>query len=290
MEIKTVSDIVNEMNRWLKVKWQHADYHRVLPDAYCAFLYMQDLGMHEALPSLRNDYQSLCEENGFPDSRTNPMVFGLLDLVLEENEGQSSICFVTWLNGQEHVLLRFALDIQHLENGEDSCDAVKSISCDTEEDTLLQDIIMKAIGLQLETGLDFNTRWLAAPESYRSNHPICPVCGGGARLGCEENNGKRRLVCDCCDWVSHKKYYSLSEYTAAQAFQHEIQYQKKLELTNIEISMAHEVFLQALGQLSDAYNNKKKFHMSESQYLSALDGYRKLIDKAMIEVKENSKK
>lgn len=291
MEIKTVSDLVTEMNRWLKVKWQHADYHCSLPDAWSAISYMRKLEVDAALRPPKETCRKLYEEHGVTQSETDIMIFGLVELILEETPEQNSICLITWLNGEEHVLLRFTLDIHHLEDGDDACNAVKFISCDTEGDTLLQDIVMEAVRLQLETGLDLNTRWLSAPESYRDDHPICPVCGSGVRLEYfEDHSAKRNAVCDFCEWGSHKKFYYISEYTEAGSFQHELQYQKKIELTSKEIEAAEALFLQAINRLSEAYGNKKKFRMTDSQYLSALDKYTKLIDKERTKAVHNINK
>lgn len=252
----TVGGLVRELNRWLKVKWLHADYNKQLPNARDVLDYFKRL-----FESAEREYGSVVckaradfyKEQGKeqPDQCCDFDTLTLLDTYVRGND----LVLFTWLGGEQIPILLFHMDIQHIALEDDACEAVKSVSNDNDAETKLVDIMCSVVRKQDATGVDVIQRWQLASDFYREKHPICPVCGNGnVRIVPNDDwcsSGPGRYVCDYCDWESNgKKYYYKSDLGDKDAFQKEVKYLKKVRDCKDGVQKADDTFKEAAELLT----------------------------------------
>lgn len=281
----TVGGLVQELNRWVKVKWLHADYNRDLPDVQDVLMYFQRLfepAGQEYRNAVSNTHRDFYKEQGNeqPDQCCDFDTLTLLDVFVQDND----LVLCTWLGGERIPVLTFHMDIKHMALKDDICEAVKDISCDGDTETKLVDILCSVVRKQDATGVDAIQRWWLAADVYRRKHPICPVCGSGnIRIirndDCSGGCGPGRCVCDHCDWDSHgKRYYYKSDLCDKDAFQKEVKYLKKVQDCKDGVQKVEEAFQTAVEILASTRDKAVKGKVETYGIQQTLTGWAKRLE------------
>lgn len=281
----TIGGLVQELNRWLKVKWLHADYNKQLPSAQNLLDYLKRLfesAGREYGGAVRNSHEDFYKEQGKeqPDQCWD---FDTLTLLDTSVQGSDLVLF-TWLGGEQIPILVFHMDIQHLALDDDACEAVQSVSNDDDAETKLVDILCSVVRKQDATEMDAIQRWQLASDFYREKHPICPVCGNGhIRIVPNDDwggGGPGRYVCDYCDWESHgKQYYYKSDLSSKDAFQKEVKYLKKVHDCKDGAQKADEAFKTAVELLTATRDKALKGKVEVYELRQTLEGWSKQLER-----------
>ena len=281
----TVGGLVQELNRWLKVKWLHADYNKQLPNARDVLDYFKRLfesAGREYGGAVRNSHEDFYKERGKeqPDQCWD---FDTLTLLDTSVQGSDLVLF-TWLGGEQIPVLVFRMDIQHIALEDDTCEAVKSVSNDDDAETKLVDILCSFVRKQDATGVDVIQRWQLASDFYREKHPICPVCGNGnIRIVPNDDwssSGPGRYVCDYCDWESNgQKYYYKSDLGDKDAFNKEVKYLKKVRDCKDGVQKADDTFKAAVELLTTTRDKAMKGKVEVYMLQQTLEEWSKQLER-----------
>lgn len=196
---------------------------------------------------------------------------------------KTSFCIYTWDNQKRCNLLVFPVTTKHFgEDEKDCCDAAVEIALPEGEDgeTTLYSILSRTAWEQHTQEPDAIKRWLAAPDEFSCPRPVCPVCGSPARLAGFGDNGwrDRHMLCDCCSWISRSSF-DCNEMEKPE-FKKELRYIKRLQLTKHELDAATGSVDTGLETLEKLYLEKKNV-FSKEQYISALEGIKKQIERTI---------
>lgn len=280
----TIKDLTDEVNRWLRVKWQHANYNRELPTISSTANYMDGLIKKEIA---NNDYV-ICKTDNVrrqEDSLESTCASATVRMRLRldarwDDDGPQSLCLVSMVERDESTLLFFPLTVKRCEDGEDVCDGVQEIACSHDETTTLLDVFHSAAKFQHSLFPGINERWAAATKKFREENPICPVCGGDVDISSydESNNGLRRVHCECCGWVPRGKAYYKSDCAEGDFFEKELRYLKKIQdftaaKTQAETGMDQSVqaFAKLVGRCPEEPECREMLRKSISIAVKKLD-------------------
>lgn len=240
-EETTTAMLEKELNRWLKMKWSHADFNRELPTQEDLTAYMKKefdkIADFFATSVLKQD-RAYRKENGLMQKDLNPDFYMLTMMDIRSlGAPANTLSLGAWRGTEFHPLVTYHLDIRHMEQDGDKQNAVKSVTCDL-PDTPLLDIISEEARQQTEAQPNLSERWLNASEQFREKHPICPACGGPVRLESRCSDRAVHAFCECCSWESqYPQYYYLSDCCDKKKFEKELRFLGRLDR-----------FRQALGE------------------------------------------
>lgn len=288
MDMVTVQDFQKEVNRWLKTKWQHADFNSELPTMKQTVEYMNTMLHH-----WEEEYESQFAEtiaqqralNGAPRTRAPISVMTLWSFVSNHVDDVDEIRLVCGAGtNSERTLVHFNCIVKHCEIEDDVGNGVKSISFDETKGFVKQGTTIFSLAVRAEAlmtsafGNDVNERWLAAPDGFRAQFHICPCCQNKIRLADFGDGDDRQAVCDACNWVSHGKYYYWSEITDQVTFRKEINYLKREQKYIKVMEEIMNSLSNALDEMEKAYNGRpKSFPEMDEEYKEKL---RKLLKRA----------
>ena len=286
----TLLSLESEINRWLKVKWEHADYHRELPNQSAALCRMKEIFEKELKDCVwHGGTLASCREKFAVIVNQDIDTLTLLDADRLTEGDKSDFRIITWINGIATPIASFAITTKYFEDEDDKCLAVKSIKCLSSEDMNIEQILLRAACLQSESKLDHLHRWLATPEEYRREHPVCPSCGGAIYLSRCDNSGANNMVCESCNWVSHHKYYYTTEYVEEKMVMKEYRRIQKENITQQAVNEMEGNIQQCLDVLKEINHNTGKYLFSNEQYLQTLARLKSKIEKIITETSSSKK-
>lgn len=274
MNIKnmTANDIQAEMNRWLKLKWHHADYNTELPTAQMALNRFNEIIMAE-IKSGEAEACMVCSPllGQSANSSIWTRVFVDTDIEQQDQTPAKKLRFIAYVEGIKVSLMSFNLDMRHEVDGEDTCHAVKAverIAGDASSVSLLEMLFTASQRLHA-TSKNVFSLWLQTPASYREKHLICPACGSDASM-CHTDYGRRTVCCTCCHWCGHWKYYYANEFVQELAFSKELRRTRKIEATNSAILKAEAQVITSLQELKSIAEDKHKYLVTPERYAAAI--------------------
>lgn len=256
----TVGMLADELNRWLKMKWSHADFNRELPTANGLFAYCKkltdELGRTYESELAKEDLR-LCLEAGRPELHRRHISFHvltLMDLRLVR-EPQPSLELFAWMRGEEAAVIHFDLHVKHLEQDGDTCNAVKSVSAEPgQAERPILDILREEVSAQFQIQPDAAARWLSAPSSFREAHVMCPVCGNSElHISYPADDFRQTcgfITCDACDWSSYReRFHYRSELAEERVFKRELKYLRQMTEFQLALQSAATAFESAVDTL-----------------------------------------
>lgn len=264
--MEKVLELQKEVNRWLKVKWQHADYNRELPTVSDTIAEMkallsnwESLHGHEFISAVNQTRESL----GHPKTYASVSVqtlWGFTFVPATENTPPRLL----WVCGKgtdhERTIMSFDCVIKHCELEDDVGNGVKSISASSEdlaEDAAIMGIALRAEALESSVdGYDINVRWLSAPVDFRRKHTICPKCQG--ELETYHSDSRVCLECHRCGWESHKNYDYESDFAEEKAFSKECRFLAKKEKYQADADSALKTTEASIKAAVSVYKKRPK--------------------------------
>lgn len=272
----TIGALAEELNRWLKMKWSHADYNRELPTSHDLYSYVQKL-MPEMAAAYRHGLAEedlrLCAAAGRPELHLEHITFFVLTMLDTHllTEPEPALEFFSWMAGEQMPVIRFALEVKRLDMEGDACDAVKSVSVPLPQvETPLMKLFCDLLNQQFAAEPDPAARWLAAPAAYRERHLMCPVCGGSELHVCKEDSyGSHSgpIACDYCDWISDKeRFYYRSDLANEAAFKRELKYLRQKAAFKAAVQTADNAFQTAVDTLTKEMEKapKKAYYRNDA--------------------------
>lgn len=287
MSYKTMGEMADELNEWLKIQHRHAELTRKLPGAKEAAAQLKCLWdnvfeypySYMDVDSVIKKYHARCEELGItsdcgdlwfrthidvrnsPDRET-PYLYVIS--VIETKDGQEQFAILAAF----HCTYRFVeIDLSDADKDE-SKNVVWSVE-PVEGGLSIQDVIERAIDSQLRSGKSIWERWMGLPYSMRKAHPICPSCGGAAREATSVE-GLRYITCDDCDWVSRKTPLFMEDFVDVAFFQKELAYAQKVRQADSNLALSIENAQKSVDELSAAVNAGIKFGVVMGQDVEEL--------------------
>lgn len=282
----TLQDIVNRMGKWLKVQRTAANCYAELPTVTAVY-YKFDVEMNNLIEKcldryIRDEFYEHKSWEVEPYIGQDIWVRTLCFIALEGETLQVSC----WFGGEKRVMLAFPLTCKNFVDGDDKCRAVVAIGLPEGADgeTTLCSVLSKVAWEQHGLEPDAIKRWTEAPESFRSYHPICPVCGAKVRIGeFGDPNSKsvRRMVCDSCDWQSAKQYQHGNEdlFTGKKGFSAELNFVRKAQKTESETKTAVAAIDEQLQKLVSMWKSKK-YAMTDDDFKRTMAKIAAMVEKA----------
>lgn len=209
--------LLNEVNRWLGVKWTQSKYNKYLPTVADVAKYVNEC-LEARLKGLDKSKLAIPKEmETWPLQLTTALEFmpsdapdGVWRLRLVSNRDD---------NRSHSVFGVFLLDIVHIGDDDDHCDAVRTLSAPSHQACDLLDVAACAIeniayiGFSENCPVDrvstvtFREAWKSVKPELKRKYPVCPRCGTllvTSVLGDSWYECRNRYVYRCpeCDFES----------------------------------------------------------------------------------------
>lgn len=209
--------LMNEINRWLGVKWTQSKYNKYLPTVADVAKYMNEC-LEARLKGLDKSKLAIPKEmETWPLQLATALEFmpsdapdGVWRLRLVSNRDD---------NRSHSVFGVFLLDIVHIGDDDDHCDAVKAISAPSHQVCDLFDVAAYAIeniayiGFAENCPVDripivsFREAWKSLNPELKRKYPVCPRCGNllsACKLSVSWYDQDKHLAYGCpeCDFMS----------------------------------------------------------------------------------------
>lgn len=113
----------------------------------------------------------------------------------------------------------------------------------------IEELVLKALDLQKDSGRSIFERWSIAPEQWREQHLVCPICGAKITPYDSGDYGSRKMVagCDYCQWESTKKYYYPSDFSNIETMTAEVKRYKKMKNEENQFKQQEAALLDAIS-------------------------------------------
>lgn len=173
--------------------------------------------------------------------------------MLDVRASDDCISLVSWMGETPVPLLTLALTCERVEEREYVRHIV--LKEGDEPATPLSDIMARTALLQ-DTRAPIQDRWLEAPESFRTQHLICPICHSSfLELFRDGDLGEKpgHFECHHCGWSSKGKFYYRSELAEAKAYHKELKFIRQVEDVRTTLHRAEESLEAGLERVTLAY-------------------------------------
>lgn len=222
----TVGQLIDELDHFLSFKRTTADAAKELPTEGVLLEYTKKIiGRFEsafAAPVAKTIRESWTGDSADKDQPTvvDFWAYTMLDVAAADE----SIAIVSWTGETPAQLLVLGLDCKSVEEHKYVQHVVLKDGCPP--DTPILDILIRTALLQ-DARAPVQQRWQEAPESFRSQHLICPACHSGFLelfRGGDYGEKPGHFTCHSCDWSSKGKYYYHSELSSKTAYRKELKF------------------------------------------------------------------
>lgn len=209
----TYGDFIAELNRWLTMKWRHADRNEELPKFNDLWLYFIKL-----FNELRDGYAPVVKEYDaqLRKEKKGPALGGvntilritphaITDVTLCQ-DNMPVLSIVTHCDGATKTVFWVSVRMKKEKEDGKTYQAPKEIILPDcfQAEQLFEELFRNIVSIQHASYTPLAKRWEEMPESFRAENLICPNCGSSATVYDTGNKSSPDLreTCPFCGWES----------------------------------------------------------------------------------------